>query len=436
MTAAELGRGIGRGEIDPVALTEAFLAAVEGGPAGIYARLTPDRALAEAGAAAERARNGRRRGPLDGVPLSWKDLVDSAGTATEAGSRLLAGRVPGADGAVLATATAGGGVCLGKTHLSELAFSGIGYNPMTATPPNIHDPALAPGGSSSGAAASVAFGLAAAAVGSDTGGSVRIPAAWNDLVGLKTTTGRLPLTGVVPLCERFDTIGPLTRTVEDAALMLGLLSGQAAPDLSGARLAGCRLAVLETAVLDDTEPQVTGAFDAARTRLEAAGARLERLTAPEVTQALALSGVLYTTEAYAIWGATIEAAPDAMFDRVRDRFRAGAGFSGTDYVAAWRQLRDFRDRWTARTAPFDAVLLPTSANLPPRIERLVGDPAYFVAQNLLTLRNTRVGNLMDLCALTLPTGVPSCGLSLMAPPGQEARLLRLGAAVERALAPH
>ena len=181
MTAAELGRGIGAGVIDPRDLTEVYLGAIAAHPeaARIYARTMPERARAEAEAAAERARAAVRRGPLDGVPVSWKDLFDTAGVATEAGSRLLEGRTPDRDAALVARGARAGLVALGKTHMTELAFSGLGINPVTATPPNINDPELAPGGSSSGAAASVAFGLAAAAIGSDTGGSVRVPSAWN-----------------------------------------------------------------------------------------------------------------------------------------------------------------------------------------------------------------------------------------------------------------
>ena len=227
MTAADLGRGIGHGEIDAVALTETFLEAIATHEwrDRIYSAVTAGRARAEAAAAAERARAGQRLGPLDGVPVSWKDVYDSAGVATEAGSALLAGRVPDRDARVLADARAAGLVCLGKTHMSELAFSGLGLNPVTATPPCVNDAEAVAGGSSSGAAASVAFGLAAAAIGSDTGGSVRIPAAWNDLVGLKTTAGRLPLDGVLPLAARFDTVGPLARSVSDAALLLSALEG-------------------------------------------------------------------------------------------------------------------------------------------------------------------------------------------------------------------
>jgi aspartyl-tRNA(Asn)/glutamyl-tRNA(Gln) amidotransferase subunit A len=184
-----------------VALTEAYLDAITAHPLRdrIYARLTRDRALAEATAAAARAKTGHRRGPLDGVPLSWKDLYDTAGVATEAGTALMAGRIPAKDAQVLQNATAAGTVCLGKTHMSEIAFSGLGYNPVTATPPNVNDPDGLPGGSSSGAAASVAFGLAPGAIGSDTGGSIRLPSGWNDLVGFKPAHGFHPLDGVVPL---------------------------------------------------------------------------------------------------------------------------------------------------------------------------------------------------------------------------------------------
>jgi aspartyl-tRNA(Asn)/glutamyl-tRNA(Gln) amidotransferase subunit A len=309
----------------------------------------------------------------------------------------------------------------------------LGLNPVTATPPNLNDAKAVPGGSSSGAAASVAFGLAPAAIGSDTGGSVRIPAAWNDLVGLKTTAGSLPLTGTVPLCERFDTIGPLAHSVEDCALLLQAISGGASVDLAGASLSGSRLAVLETVALDDLRDRPAQGFDDAVARLGRAGATITRITVPEVAEAMGLAAILFTAEAYGIWRDTIEAAPQKMFPRILERFRSGANFSAMDYVAAWRRLRAIRQTWAERTAVYDAVLVPTSPILPPDANRLMTDDAYYVTENLLALRNTRIGNLMGLCALTLPTSQPSCGISLMAGPGQEARLSRLGVAAELAL---
>ncbi|WP_187431787.1 2-amino-5-chloromuconic acid deaminase [Roseobacter fucihabitans] len=436
MTAADLGRGIGAGEIDPVALAQSFLDAIERHDLRdrIYARLTPERALAEAVGAAMRAASGQRLSLLDGVPISWKDLFDTAGIGTEAGSNLLQGRVPEHDARVLKNATAAGLVCLGKTHMSELAFSGLGYNPSTNTPPCVNDAGAVPGGSSSGAAASVAFGLAAAGIGSDTGGSVRIPSAWNDLVGLKTTSGRLSLEGVVPLALKFDTVGPLCRSVEDANLITAALEGRAPFDLRGATLADKRFAVLNTVVLQDVRDAPMRAFQDASDRLQAAGAQIETIDVPEVETALAQSTCLYTSEAYGLWRDVIEANPQAMYSEILERFRLGKNQSGPDYVAAWATLEAARLAYGQATAQYDAVILPTAPILPPNLERLNTDHDYYITENLMALRNTRIGNLMGLCALTLPTGTPSCGIMLMAPPNGEAALLRLGIAAERALA--
>lgn len=432
MSAAELGRGIADGRIDPVTLTESFLDALGSHEFTdrIYARVTPERALAEAEAARERARNGLRRSALDGVPINWKDLFDTAGIATEAGSALLKGRTPTADAPVVETGSRSGLVCLGKTHMSELAFSGLGLNPITATPPNVNDPKAVPGGSSSGSASSVAFGLAAASIGSDTGGSVRIPAAWNDLVGLKTTHGRIPTAGAVPLCENFDTIGPICRTVEDCALMLGALEGHAPADPSGSSLQGRRIAVLNTLALDNLRDAPARSFETAVSRLSAHGAEIATLEFPEIHEAIQIAALLFTGEAWGIWRDVIEANPSVMFPRIYDRFRSGAGVSAADYVAGWRRLQEIRRIWRAKVSEFDAVALPTSPILPPDADRLMTDSEYYVTENLLALRNTRVGNLMDGCGLTLPTTEASCGLMLLGLPMAEESLLRLGAAAE------
>ncbi len=435
MTAADLGRGIGAGEIDPVALAQTYLDAIKAHPLQhrIYARLTEERALAEASAAADRAKSGNRRGLLDGVPVSWKDLFDTAGVATEAGSALLKGRVPDEDAEVLKNATEAGLVCLGKTHMSELAFSGLGYNPVTESPPSVNDPDSVAGGSSSGAATSVAFDLAPCGIGSDTGGSVRIPSAWNDLVGLKTTSGRLSLKGVVPLCESFDTVGPLCRSVEDAALMLAALEGGKAADLQGVSLQGKRLMILKTEAMDGVREEPMAGFMGAVEKLKAAGAVVTEGEAPEVSEALELSAVLFTTEAYAQWHREIEAAPDKVFGEILERFRAGATFSGVEFVEGWMKLRRLRAAYDARVAGMDAVIMPTSQILPPDLKRLATDHDYYVDVNLHALRNTRIANLMGGAALTLPTGVPSCGIMFVSPPMNEERLLRLGAAAEAVL---
>ena len=436
MSAAALGREIGMGNIDPVALTQKYLDAIHAHPFKdrIYTVVTDERALSEAAGAADRAVSGQRRSILDGVPVSWKDLFDSAGIVTEAGSLLLKGRTPNADCEVLKNATSLGLVCLGKTHMSELAFSGLGFNPQTETSPCINDHSAVAGGSSSGAAASVAFGLAAMAIGSDTGGSVRVPAAWNDLVGLKTTSDRLSLSGVVPLCARFDTIGPLCRSVEDASFALAALEGDKPVNLTNANLEGCRFAVCKTAAFDDIRELPKKAFDNSIKRLQAMGAVVEYINIPTVTEALGLTGILFPTEAYGTWKHEIESNPEAMFEEILLRFRSGSNVLASDYVAAWQTLDQLRAEYSEATAGYDAILMPSSPILPPNIDRLAQDHDYYVTENLLALRNTRIGNLMGACALTLPTGVPSCGFMILCPPMGEHRLLRLGAAVENAMA--
>jgi len=369
-----------------------------------------------------------RRSPLDGVPVSWKDLFDTAGVGTEAGTKLMEGRMPGKDAQVLENATAAGLVCLGKTHMSEIAFSGLGLNPVMETPPCKNDPDAVAGGSSSGAAASVAFGLAAAAVGSDTGGSVRIPSVWNDLVGLKTAHGRLSLAGVVPLCQTFDTVGPLCRSVEDAGLVSAALGGAGAADLTGASIAGTRMMILDTIAMDDLQDTPRTAFEMAVERLQAAGVSVDHVAFPEMAEAFDLAGVLYGADSYGWWRKRVESAPEKMFPQILERVRGGRLIKAADYIAGWIRLREIRAAYCAATAGYDAVIMPTAPIMPPNVARLLQDETYYKNQNLLALRNTRIGNLMDLVSLTLPVGVPSCGIMLNVPASDEARLLRLGAA--------
>ncbi len=435
-SASEQGRAIMAGLLSPVEQTEAYLEAATRHPYGkrIFARLTPGRARTEAIAAHDRARVGLRRGLLDGVAISWKDNIDSAGIATEAGSRLLAGRTPAHDAAILAGATLEGLVCLGKTHMTELAFSGLGVNPMTATPPNSIDPALAPGGSSSGAAVSVALGLAAAAIGSDTGGSIRVPAAWNGLVGFKPTQGAVSDQGVVPLCRSFDVAGPIARTVEDCALLYGVLRGEPAPEVGGTEPTRLRLLVLDGVPFDEARAGPVAAFEDAVLRLGRAGARIAHLPPPPcVSEAMALSPTLFAPEAYGLWRDQIEDAPELMYPPILERFRGGRDVSAADYVAAWDCLDRLRADWARLVAGYDAVLLPTAPIMPPDAQRLLTEPAFFASENLLTLRNTRIANLLGLPAVSLPTGHPACGIMLMGRAGGDRALLVAAAAAEAAL---
>ncbi|MEO0344522.1 MAG: amidase family protein [Pseudomonadota bacterium] len=431
MTACEIGDAIEQGMLDPVEVTETYLEAIAANPRtdDIYTAVTVARARASAIAARTRSKSGQRTGRLDGVPMSWKDLFDSAGTATEAGSDLLKNRIPKADATLLDFAEKTGLPCLGKTHMSELAFSGLGLNPITKTSPNINDPDCVPGGSSSGAAASVAFDLAPVAMGSDTGGSIRTPSAWNDLVGFKPRHGTLSMTGAVALCPKFDTAGPLARSVEDAAEVFALLNRSEPVDLLAKDARILKLAVLQTSALDDLDAAVANGFDTALSDLAGAGVSLTDLDHSETAKAMALSPVLFATEAYATWQTTIENAPEKMFPQILERFRSGAAHSGVDYVQAWQSLQRYRQSFKAQFANFDAVILPTVPIMPPKIERLMTDAQYYKSANLMALRNTRIGNLMGLSGISLPCREPSVGIMLLHPHGSNDALLSTAAVI-------
>jgi aspartyl-tRNA(Asn)/glutamyl-tRNA(Gln) amidotransferase subunit A len=433
MTACDLGRGIENGTISPIALTQTYLDAIAAHPMAdrIYARTTNDRAIQEATLAEARAKSGKRLSLLDGVPISWKDLFDTKGTKTEAGSRLLTGRTPDADAVVLQNATNAGLVCLGKTHMSELAFSGLGLNPMTQTTPCVNDLDAVSGGSSSGAAGSVAFNLAAAGIGSDTGGSVRIPSAWNDLVGLKTTAGDLSLDGVVPLCPKFDTVGPLCRSVEDAAYLYAILRGDKPRDLTPFN--SLRLMMLTSVALDDIETTPMASFNAACDAIRADGIEIVERPFPIIDDILGLAAIIFTTEAYAQWGEVLEVDGDKMFPEIYDRFMAGKKYSTDDYASAWAQVDLARKNWAEITAEFDAVILPSSPVMPPNLQNLISDSDYYRYANLLALRNTRIGNMLGQCAISLPTSTPSCGLMIMGAPNSEYNLLNIAAKIEQIL---
>ncbi len=436
VSATELGWAIDVGKVDPVDVTKAFLDEISASPhsAKIYSQVCAERAMEEAKEASVRAKSGMRRSPFDGVPVSWKDLFDTAGIETEGGTKLLEGRVPHEDCEVIARADEAGMICIGKTHLSELAFSGLGINPMTQTAPNRYDPSLAPGGSSSGAAASVAFDLAPIAIGTDTGGSVRIPAAWNGLVGLKTTHGAIPLDGVIPLCSSFDSVGPICRSVEDAGFMFEILSGQKinqsiTPDMNAIKLLVC-----ETALLENCEPAHLAAFETALSQLQKAGAIIERAPIPELDEMVMLGPLMFPYEAYAQWGDWIERTPEKMFAPVLNRFRAGGEVTPQQDAGARARMMELRAIYEEKTKPYNAVIAPTTPIAAPKIQPLLDDHDLFWDVNLQALSNTRYANMFGLCALTMPSATDGAGVMLMASPNKEQDLVQMGLVVEPVIA--
>ena len=434
-TAVEIGRMIDSGSVDPVEVAEHFLDAIEQSDLGpqIFARTTRERAIREALRARERARSGTRRSLLDGVPVSWKDLFDTEGVATESGAALLRGSTPHRDAHVLELAGAAGTVCLGKTHQTEFAFSGLGINPNTATPPNLDFPGCTPGGSSSGAAASIRYGMAPIAIGSDTGGSVRIPACWNSLVGFKTTHGLISLEGVVPLCPGFDTVGPLAQSVEDAAVMTEIMAGGDLETPLERALGDCHFAIPEGESFADCDIAQIEGFESAVRMLEKAGARISRIEAPYFHSTVTLGPVLFPYEAWHSWGELIDANPGVTYGPVEERFRQGSVIAREVYLKAKATLEDMRRKHEASILDYDALLTPTLAITPKSVDELLADGALFNSTNLMALRNTRYVNLSGGCALTLPTQINGAGLQIIGSAYEDAKILGIGLAAERAL---
>jgi aspartyl-tRNA(Asn)/glutamyl-tRNA(Gln) amidotransferase subunit A len=436
----QLAGMIQSGASDPERIAEETLAAIAAGnEPGLFTVITVERARAEARRAAERVRAGRPRGLLDGVPIAWKDLFDLAGTVTTVGSKVLASAPPAVqDATVAARLNAAGMVTVGRLGMTEFAFSGLGLNPHYGTPrnPNGSGAARIPGGSSSGSAVAVAKGLVPAAIGTDTGGSVRIPAAFNGVVGYKATRGRYPMDGVFPLATSLDSLGPFCRTVADAVLVDAAMCGRVAPEVTRRTAKSLRVVVPTNVVFDDAEPAVLRLFEAALDRLVAAGVAVERRRIPSfdaVIEINAKRGPLVAAEAYTVHAARLEGPEAAGMDqRVAARMRKGAATSMADYVAIVSARAGLIAEARRDLGPDTLVAHPTVPHVAPLLQPLETDDALYLRTNALTLRNTMLGNFLDWCGVSLPCGVDEQGMPvgflLSAVGGCDAALL--GAALE------
>jgi aspartyl-tRNA(Asn)/glutamyl-tRNA(Gln) amidotransferase subunit A len=385
-------------------------------------------------------------GALGGTPVTVKDLFDVAGSITTAGSKVLldgpAAAAPAErDATIVARLRAAGAAIIGTTNMTEFAYSGLGLNPHWGTPANAAGSALdeglprVPGGSSSGAAVGVALGVGLAAVGTDTGGSVRIPAALNGLVGFKPTARRVPMDGCLPLAASLDSIGPIAHTLADCLRIDTVLADaplRPTPPAPGQ----IRLLAPTTVVLDSLDETVAHAFEASLARLQAAGVQITRTPfAPFADAALAAQGVIAAYESFQ-WHAPLLARAAAAYDpRVATRIAGGAQISALDYAAALAARRRWQDAVQAGLQGFDAFVMPTVPMVAPPIAALAGDAAYFAA-NRLMLRNTLLFNLLDGCAISLPmaTGGLPAGLMLGAPALHDEALASIGLAAEALLA--
>jgi aspartyl-tRNA(Asn)/glutamyl-tRNA(Gln) amidotransferase subunit A len=451
MTIARLRVQLDRGETTSRRLCEEALARIAD-PAGegsrAFTEVFATSARAEADAADALRAAGIVASPLAGIPVSVKDLFDVAGSTTRAGSRILADAPAAtADATIVARLRAAGAVIVGKTNMTEFAYSGLGINPHFGTPRNPYDRARGriPGGSSSGAAVSVSDGMAAVAIGTDTGGSVRIPAALCGLVGFKPTARRVPLTGASPLSFSLDSIGPLARSVDDVALTDAILSGEprvSAPPPPAQRL---RFLAPSTVVLDDVDAHVGASFAAAIATIRAAGAIVDEapLAALELYAAVTRGGGFSAAESY-WWHRDLLARDPAAYDpaaydpQVARRILRGKDLTAADYLDLQRARAAYIGALAAETTGYDALLLPTCAIVAPPIDDLLADDDVYARTNLLMLRNTSVVNAADGCALSLPMHAPGsapAGLMIAGMSGADARVLAIGATLEAVLAP-
>ena len=453
-TITALAQSIRTGELSPVELTERYLSRIESldDKLNVFRLVCPERALAEARTAEIALRSGQDLGPLHGIPYAAKDLYDVKGLPTTAGTRLLEKNIAVKDAYVIRKLAQAGMVLVGKTNTVQFAYSGVGINHDHGTPQNPwHQDHHVPGGSSSGSAVAVAAGLAPMALGSDTGGSVRIPASLCGIVGLKSTVGRISRAGVYPLSWSLDSVGSLTRSVEDAALIYQCLQGHDFNDettwglhpqdvLKGLKrgVRGLRLAFAETVFWEDTDPEVERAVRECGRVFEELGAPVKSIEFPEAREALQLNsqGLIIVAEAYTLNKKWLEDHFDQLDPVVAYRMIRGKEVSAGDYlqnVLEWKRLRieasdSLRD--------VDVLLVPATAITALPVAEVDKNEDVYSQTNLSYLRNTSIGNILNLCGLALPCGFTKqglpIGLMLYGKSFQEDLVLRAGYAFQQA----
>jgi aspartyl-tRNA(Asn)/glutamyl-tRNA(Gln) amidotransferase subunit A len=444
--AAQVLARLAREEASSEALVRAALARIadRGGEGAVtFTRVYGERALEEARGADGLRRRGQAAGALAGLPVSVKDLFDVAGEPTAAGSVILRDAPPAArDAEAVARLRAAGAIVVGRTNMTEFAFSGLGLNPHYGTPRSPWDRATGriPGGSSSGAAVSVTDGMAAVALGTDTGGSVRIPAAFCGLVGFKPTARRVSCAGALPLSTTLDSVGPLAPSVACCALVDAVLSGEPTHPVRERTARGLRFAVPQRYVWADVEAHVARTLDRARSRLVAAGAAIVDVDCAELDELPEINakGGFASYEAFRWHAPLIERARSGYDPRVLVRILRGAEATEQDIVTLTARRGEFRRKLIRSMDSFDALWLPTVPIVAPPIGRLAASDEAYQRANFLVLRNPSIANFFDGCSISLPCHAPgeaAVGLMLIGRPGEDQRLLEVAQAIEPIVRP-
>lgn len=439
-TLASLAVDLAAGRITSRQLVEDCLAKIAD-PSGegqrVYIHVDKDASLAAADAMDALRKVGTAPSRYAGIPISIKDLFDIRGQVTRAGSRALEDSAPAeTDAPTVARLRAAGFVLIGRTNMVEFAYSGIGTNPHYGTPKGLwrREVGHVPGGSSSGAGVSVLDGMAHAALGTDTGGSCRIPAAFNGIVGYKPTQRRVPLDGAVPLSFTLDSIGPLARSVACCAALDAVLAGEPEFDLTPRAIEGMRLAIPTTISMEELDPVVAEVFERAIEVLTENGALIERIAVPafEDIRLMNSKGGFTAAEGFA-WHRNLLTAKGDVYDpRVFVRIARGEAMTAADYLDLLQMRKSLILRAEAEIAPFDALIMPTCAIAPPSILDMEDDE-MFAKKNLLALRNCTLINMIDGCAISLPISRKDeapVGLMLAAASGADRRIFELAAGME------
>lgn len=405
----------------------------------VFTKVYADRARSEADAADARRRDGTGLGRLDGTIVSIKDLFDVAGEVTTAGSSLLRTAAPATqDAPVIARLRRAGAVIIGKVNMSEFAYSGLGLNPHFGTPGNAVNPAHAPGGSSSGSGVSVADGTSEISIGTDTGGSVRIPAAFNGITGFKPTVGRVPTTGAFPLSYTLDSIGPLARTVQQCADADAIMSGGEPQEVKPFPLENLRIGIPRGLMFENVDAVVGAAFEAQVNALAQLGARVFDVSINDLILAMRQAtspGPIAAIEAAAVHADWLDSRAADYDPRVLSRIQGGRSVTGAAFIRMMRTRNDLIAAMDARLAEIDALMLPTVPTVAPAIAPLEADDELFGRINLQTLRNPMLGNLFQLTGVSLPVRTDSLpvGLMLLARGGSDAKMLALAKGVQDGL---
>lgn len=449
---AELGRLYRSGDVSPVEVVAHFLERIEkhNGQMQAYITVTGERAIAQAKAAEEMLRSGVDLGPLHGIPIALKDLFYTAGVRTTSGSKIFDDFVPETSATVVHKLEQAGAVLLGKANMVELAFGPYGINPKYGTPPNPWDVARVPGGSSSGSGVAVAAGMATAALGTDTGGSIRIPASFCGIVGLKPTLARVSRAGVTPLSWTLDSVGPMTRTVEDTALVFAAITGSDLNDSVTLNqppldvvshlhddVMGMRVGFVRDPFCDEADDEVVSAIEAASQILGGLGVQVVDMDFPEAREELddelegRGSSLIMPVEGFTSHRDLVTEQGDRMDVRIKERIEKGHTFAAADYAAVLQKRENLMARAIQTLSNVDAFICPTLLTVAPRIVDVGTAPVRLT---------TRLVNFLNLCAVSVPCGWSSdrlpIGLQIVGKPFDEALVLRLACAYEKATLCH